>query len=341
MAPAPGDITVIIPTYNGSRFIVEAIVSALRQSVPAEVIVVNDGSTDDTREIVLGFGAAVRYLEQANGGVAAARNRALGEATGRYVALLDHDDVCGEDRLLRQREALRGHPGASACFTGHWTFDGGGRTRVIPGNPTSARLGPVEHLSEFQVFGPTVMFDRARAGDARFPAEAWPADDHAFAAILRTRGEFVILPDPLYGYRHWAGQASKNTELSAGGAFRRRLDWALAHRQDYWPDLTPEDVERLMWRGLARQVSANYWARNREYFLLDREFLRRNWPSHLPCPAERDLRWLPGWLWWFRSRLGDLRHCLADLAAGRPGGGVHATTRRDPYGEGAGSASDG
>jgi glycosyltransferase involved in cell wall biosynthesis len=304
-------VSVIIPTYNGSEFIAEAIESVLRQTrPPEEVVVVNDGSTDDTAQVIMRFGKRVRYLEQPNRGVAAARNTGLAEARGRYVALLDHDDVCEEDRLRRQCEALQRSPEASACFTGLWTFDEHSRLREFPGNPSAASLGPIEHLSEYHVFGPTVMFDRVKAGGDRFPEDAQPIDDHAFVALLRTRGEFVILPELLYGHRDWPGQTSRGTEDCRAGGFWLRLRWALAHHERHWPGVSAAEVERIMWHGMANQVASNYWARNRDYFLLDREFLRTNWPAHLPRPPEWNLRWIPDWLWWCRTLAGSaLRRC--------------------------------
>jgi glycosyltransferase involved in cell wall biosynthesis len=86
-------VSVVIPVYNGERTIARAIESALGQAfAPLEVIVVNDGSTDGTRAVVERFGADVRMVAQPNGGAAAARNRALRESRGAFVAFLDADD---------------------------------------------------------------------------------------------------------------------------------------------------------------------------------------------------------------------------------------------------------
>ena len=79
--------SIIIPTYNYGRFVAEAIESALRQTLPPlEVIVVDDGSTDDTWNVVLSFGDRVRYIRQDNAGVCAARNRGVAESKGELIA---------------------------------------------------------------------------------------------------------------------------------------------------------------------------------------------------------------------------------------------------------------
>ena len=86
-------VSAIIPTYNSSIFLKEAIESALNQTYsPLEIIVVDDGSTDDTAEVVARYGDRVRYIHKTNGGTSSARNVGLAHATGELISLLDHDD---------------------------------------------------------------------------------------------------------------------------------------------------------------------------------------------------------------------------------------------------------
>ena len=87
-------VSVVIPVYNGERYLAEAIESALAQThAPFEVIVVDDGSTDAGRRVAEGYAPRVRVVSQPHGGIGAARNRALEEVSGDYVAFLDADDV--------------------------------------------------------------------------------------------------------------------------------------------------------------------------------------------------------------------------------------------------------
>ncbi len=100
---APALVSVIVPVYNGARFIAEAIESIVSQEYGAlEIIVVDDGSTDDTADIVARLGGDVRYVFQENAGPGSARNRGIRDASGDFIAFLDADDLwaAGSLRLL-------------------------------------------------------------------------------------------------------------------------------------------------------------------------------------------------------------------------------------------------
>ena len=102
-------VSVVMPAFNSALYIVEALTSAVNQDYPAiEVIVVDDGSTDATPDIVKRFGPPVRLLIQANQGAAAARNLGITNARGKYIAFLDADDVWWRGKLRTQIEALAG-----------------------------------------------------------------------------------------------------------------------------------------------------------------------------------------------------------------------------------------
>lgn len=104
-------ISVLIPCYNAGAFVGEAIDSALSQSHAAhEVLVVDDGSTDDSAEVAEGYGERVRLIRQPNGGIGAARNRALAEATGDWIAFLDADDVWPHHSLGARATAIAVDP---------------------------------------------------------------------------------------------------------------------------------------------------------------------------------------------------------------------------------------
>src|SRR5437867_4956354 len=95
-------VSVIVPCRNGARFLAEALDSALAQTHPAtEVIVVDDGSVDDTPAVLARYAGRVRVLRQPNRGPSAARNAALGVARGEYVAFLDADDRFLPDQVAR------------------------------------------------------------------------------------------------------------------------------------------------------------------------------------------------------------------------------------------------
>ena len=112
-------VSVIMPAYNCAAFVTEAIESVLEQDYAnKELIVVNDGSTDATAEKTARFGARVRLIEQPNRGPAAARNRGVAEARGKYLAFLDGDDVWLPGKLATQVSYAREHPDVKIVFTG-------------------------------------------------------------------------------------------------------------------------------------------------------------------------------------------------------------------------------
>lgn len=110
-------ISVVIPVYNGERYVGEAIQSVLDQDYrPVEVVVLNDGSTDGTADVVDNFGDAIRHVYQENHGLGDARNKGVGASTGEYVAFLDADDVWTSQKLTRQMAAFRSDHTLDMCF---------------------------------------------------------------------------------------------------------------------------------------------------------------------------------------------------------------------------------
>ena len=103
-------VSVVIPVFNGERFLGAAIQSVLDQTYrPVEVIVVDDGSTDDSASIARSF-PSVRVIQQAHAGPATARNRGVAAASGGFLAFHDADDLMPADKLTRQVGHLREHP---------------------------------------------------------------------------------------------------------------------------------------------------------------------------------------------------------------------------------------
>jgi glycosyltransferase involved in cell wall biosynthesis len=101
-------VSVIIPAHNGEQFIGQAVESVLGQTYrPIELIVINDGSTDRTANVLQPYLRNLRYIEQRNGGVAMARNRGLAMAQGEFIAFLDQDDWFAADKLAVQTACMR------------------------------------------------------------------------------------------------------------------------------------------------------------------------------------------------------------------------------------------
>lgn len=131
-------VSVIIPTYNRARELAEAIRSVREQTHPAtEILVVDDGSTDETGNLYQRMPAPIRYLRIEHAGVSAARNAGIRNAKGEWVAFLDSDDEWLPNKLARQFDCVR-RTNAQVCFTGCATQSG---ERMDPSSGKDLRAG--------------------------------------------------------------------------------------------------------------------------------------------------------------------------------------------------------
>lgn len=124
-------VSVIIPTFNRANCLTRAIDSVLFQTFSGyELIVVDDGSTDETSDLLSSYGRRLRIIHQSNQGVSAARNTGINSAKGEFIALLDSDDAWREDKIAQQMAFFKAHPQAMLCQTEEiWIRNG---TRVNP-----------------------------------------------------------------------------------------------------------------------------------------------------------------------------------------------------------------
>lgn len=135
-------VSVVIPTYNRGWIVNDAVDSVLNQAFQQyELIVVDDGSTDDTKAILREYGDRIRVIRQANHGVSAARNRGIRAAKAPLIAFLDSDDVWLADKLSVQVAFFDNHPAAAVCQTEEtWIRNG---VRVNPGKRHRKRSGMI------------------------------------------------------------------------------------------------------------------------------------------------------------------------------------------------------
>jgi glycosyltransferase involved in cell wall biosynthesis len=248
-------VSVVIPVYNGARFIGAAIESVLAQTVPVrECLVVDDGSEDGTAAVVSGWGAPVRVLRQPRAGVAEARNRGLREARGSHVAFLDADDVWLPAKLERQQEALdRTTAGASIC--GWFTTDADLRTL---GEQRARIDGGLRGLLAFQyagISGSTLVAERSvleRLGgfDRRLSTSA----DWDMVARLLLDGPVAVVEEPLVLYR----QHGRGMHRDVG---RMEQDMRLAFDKvlaDARLDAGVRRERRRWWAGLHAILAGSY-----------------------------------------------------------------------------------
>ncbi len=121
-------VSVVIPLYNAQDVIGDTIETVLAQTYrDYEIVVIDDGSTDGSAAVLHAYGKHLRYIHQPNGGVARARNRGITAARGRYIALLDHDDLWESDKLAKQVAVLDEQPAVGMVVTDVAHIDSAGR----------------------------------------------------------------------------------------------------------------------------------------------------------------------------------------------------------------------
>jgi glycosyltransferase involved in cell wall biosynthesis len=206
-------VSVIIPTYNRASLLVRAVESVLVQTHRnTELIIVDDGSTDDTATILRGYGHQLRLFQQENAGPAAARNRGIAAANGDFIAFLDSDDYWLPTKLERQLRALE-HAGFSSpcCLCDCSIVDPDGETTsafavadIIPEYLESLWLNPAEVLStRFVLFNQAIIIrrpvlDRIGYFDERLKLYY---EDYDLALRLSLEGPWAVVSDQLVVYQ--------------------------------------------------------------------------------------------------------------------------------------------
>jgi len=232
---APTDVCVIIPTYNYGRFIGRAISSVLAQTHPAaEIVVVDDGSTDDTAEVLASFGSAITVIRQRNQGVSAARNAALAQSTAPLVALLDADDAWRPRKLEAQVARLAAEPGIGLVHCGIDEVDAEGRfvRRRVQGSegwvaPDVLLLKPAILTAGCTALIPRHVFDAVGGFDERLSTSA------DFDLCLRIGVEFPIafVPESLVFYTLHPGGMHRNVAVTEHDALLAYEKAVTAHPQ--------------------------------------------------------------------------------------------------------------
>lgn len=206
-------VSVVIPSYNYAVYLPAAIDSVLAQTRPAaEVIVVDDGSTDDTRELVAAYGDKVRYVYQTNQGLSAARNTGLRLASGTHVALLDSDDAFHPQKLEYQVRYLEANRQVALIGTRNWS-DPARRVSALP--EPSGRLIPLNDIVVRTPFCPSSVLMTRECAErvGGFDPDVSAAADRDY--WIRAAAVFPVatLDSELTFYRLHPQSMSRNVEL--------------------------------------------------------------------------------------------------------------------------------
>ena len=211
-------VSVVIPAYNSARFIAQTLGSVIAQSfADFEILVVDDGSTDDTAAIAGRVSPRVNVIRQSNGGIAAARNTGLAAAGGDFVAFLDHDDIWHPQKLEAQIECFRRNPKVGLVY-GEFNRWEEGSAPTFPPEPLDPSLldedrsGWIYHkllLTNWVLFSTALFRRESVKAIGLFDAALPPADDWDFAIRASWLFPFAKMRQVVALYRVHPGQTSR------------------------------------------------------------------------------------------------------------------------------------
>jgi hypothetical protein len=207
--------TIVMPVWNGVKYLREAVQSILNQSfADFEFLILDDGSTDETPRILDEFQEVdprIRVIHLAHEGIVKALNRGVAEAKTEWIARMDCDDIAHPDRLAKQMRALKDTRGAVLCHTAIQQIgEPQYITKKLQRFPRSQALVAARLCYQSPIVHPTVVFSKAaflRAGGYR--AEERHAEDYGLWGRMIALGRFVGINEPLLQFRVHGGSISK------------------------------------------------------------------------------------------------------------------------------------
>lgn len=256
-------VSIIIPNYNRSALIRETLDNMLSQSFQdKEVLVVDDGSTDDSHKVLDSYGDSIRWYPQRNQGPGAARNLGLQHATGEFVQFMDSDDLASLNKIEDQLRHLDTQ-NADIAY-GPWLKTHLDKGKAIPDahvlqqGPLPSGASPLQwHLTHWSTVLQSCLFRRSIIDIAGgFRQDWWIAEDqNLLQKCLLAGAKLVHTPDNLTLYRLHDSAKLTTTGTSSD---RKCLDWArflLDSRQQIL-EKAPREGDPLTWRGYRRRLGA-------------------------------------------------------------------------------------
>jgi glycosyltransferase involved in cell wall biosynthesis len=266
-------VSVVIPCFNAGGTLARTLHSVTRQSYSRlEIIIVDDGSTDSSRQVATLFADQddrIRILEQANYGVAAARNRAIAEASGSLIAPIDADDLWAPTKIERQVRMIETDPalGLVYCWFENINFD----DEIIAGGFHFSFDGDVlRDLARFDFVGNgsnALMRREAIEAVGGYDvslraADAEGCEDWKLWLAIAENWRFGVIDQPLVGYRHSAGNMSSRTAQMLRSADRVSTEFRKRH-----PELSEifkaHMADRIFWN-FCRSVDDGNWTDAKE-----------------------------------------------------------------------------
>ncbi len=205
-------VSVVIPVWNAARHLRETLRSVLCQTcLPDEIVVVDDGSTDDSAAVAESLSPLVRVLRQENRGESAARNRGIEAARGDWIAFLDGDDLWHPEKLARQLAVVMADPAVDCVHTNWYYF--GEQNGQVDVSAVSAeeryRPGFVAAENPFRISSLLVR----RQLSLRFPEWTQDGEDLIYFLELARMARIALVPEALVGYRVHGGGQSRAADM--------------------------------------------------------------------------------------------------------------------------------
>jgi len=244
--PAGDLVSVVIASYNMGHYLPLAVQSVLAQSYPnVEVLIVDDGSTDDTPAVLRQWDAhpRVRVHRQRNGGQARAKNQGVALSRGDFVAFLDADDVWLPEKLSRQMRLFAGRPEIGVVYSDYECMDGAGQP--LPKGPTHMHRGKISGallIENFVSFPSAIVRRECLERHGAFDETLGMGIDYDLWLRLSAYYQFDFIAEPTVRYRIWAGQMSKN--------YRKRYESGIRIMQRFLernPGVVGDSVARCAW----------------------------------------------------------------------------------------------
>ncbi|MCL4871766.1 MAG: glycosyltransferase [Anaerolineae bacterium] len=261
-------VSLIIPTYNRCDWLRQAAASALAQTYPSlEIIVVDDGSTEDIGECLAEMADRVTVLRQENAGLAAARNRGIAAATGNFITFLDDDDLIAPGKIARQVAFLQKHPEISLVHCGYYRSNQAGEpVDKIVGFPDGDSYQQLVGGNFIWSGGPLLRrscLETAGYFDLTLPtAEDWDL----WLRLAQAGHLFAAIPTPLGSYRQSLDSMSTNMSRMAEGVERVLAKVWLAPSSKSVNAAAKQNAYTQMYLWLmARGYGAGQWAEGQRF----------------------------------------------------------------------------
>lgn len=240
-------VTVLMPVFNGQDHLREAVDSILWQTFNSfELLVVNDGSTDESADILAGYAAKderVRVVYQPNSGIVAALNAGLALAKGAYIARMDADDVAHPRRLEIQVAYMETHPNCVACGSDYELI---GAKRGHVKTPYTNDECKAQLLLKSCFAHPTVILRSSifRSAGLHYEDEFQFAEDYRLWTQLAQYGDLANIPEPLISYRVHSGQLSS---LKKQLQRQRHVTTASDYLSQHGIAIDKSDIHKILW----------------------------------------------------------------------------------------------